>query len=229
MRIAPLRPVPIMADYVWLTYKELAERLGIGADSARHKARRRKWDIQSGNHPRDSARVKVPLSIFDADQSPLIPLGSLPTEPLRAIPTAGGRDPHNDPHQPPKSPTPVISLADALAMVDAERARADKRIADTLAEERTTSARRLAEVQTMHLDLVNRLQAQGALERSLWLERVDAAELRAERVEQRLDQVLNHLLADRHQPPANKVELTDQLPWWQRWFGSSSKSDLGRG
>ncbi len=220
MGIAPLRPIPIMTDYAWLTYKELADRLGIGADSARHKARRRKWEVQPGNHPRDSARVKVPMSIFDADRSPLIPLGSVPIDPLRPIPFDGDRDPPGDPHQSPPSPTPVISFADALAMVDAERVRADQRVADALAEERTASARRLAEVQTMHLDLVNRLQAQGALERSLWLERVDAAELRAERVEQRLDEVIDHILK---QQSNHKQE-----PWWKRWFGSSVTSSLKR-
>ena len=104
MGIAPLRPVSIVTDYAWLTYKELADRLGIGADSARHKAKRRKWLVQPGNHPRDSARVKVPLSIFDADQSPLNPLGSIPIEPLRTIPTEGDRDPHNDPRPPPHHP-----------------------------------------------------------------------------------------------------------------------------
>ena len=52
---------------------------------------------------------------------------------------------------------------------------------------------------------IERLLAQAAFERSLWLERVDAAELRAERVEDKLDQVLNELLADRRRP------------WWARW------------
>ena len=41
------------------------------------------------------------------------------------------------------------------------------------------------------------------MERGLWLERIDAAELRAERVEQRLDQVLDALLQRR--------------TWWRFW------------
>ena len=69
---------------------------------------------------------------------------------------------------------------------------------------------------TIHLDLIGRLQAQAAVERSLWIERVDAAELRAERVEQRLDQVLDVLLDNQRRP------------WWSRLFGASKKSEIGR-
>ena len=59
----------------------------------------------------------------------------------------------------------------------------------------------------MHLELINRLQAQSAIERSLWLERVDAAEVRAERVEEKLDRVLDQLLEQQSRP------------WWRRWLG----------
>ena len=95
-------------------------------------------------------------------------------------------------------------------------------------------ARRITEIQTTHLDHLNRFQAQAALERSLWLERVDAAELRSERVEQRLDQVLDQLLTDRHQSiatvskPANQPGETDKEPLWRRLFGSSKRSKIGR-
>ena len=69
--------------------------------------------------------------------------------------------------------------------------------------------RHLAEIgrlQTQHAAEIGRLINQVAAERSLWLERVDAAELRAERVEGKLDQVLNDLLADRRRS------------WWSRWW-----------
>jgi hypothetical protein len=52
-------------------------------------------------------------------------------------------------------------------------------------------------------------------ERSLWLERIDAAEIRAERVEERLDQVLDLLLAERRQPVSRVVPVS----WWRWLFG----------
>jgi chromosome segregation ATPase len=47
-----------MAGYVWLTYRELADRLGISPDGARMKARRRKWTATTDNA--GSIRVSVP-------------------------------------------------------------------------------------------------------------------------------------------------------------------------
>lgn len=78
---------------------------------------------------------------------------------------------------------------------------------------RADVARRLAERDVLHLDTLNRLQAQVAAERSLWLERIDAAELRAERIEQRLDQVLDALLPERRRP-----SLDPTRPWWRKWW-----------
>ena len=69
--------------------------------------------------------------------------------------------------------------------------------------------RHLAEIgrlQSQHAAEIGRLIDQVTAERSLWLERVDAAELRAEKVEAKLDQVLNQLLADHRRP------------WWVRWW-----------
>jgi hypothetical protein len=71
------------------------------------------------------------------------------------------------------------------------------------------------------------MQAQAAIERSLWLERVDAAEIRAERVEQRLDQVLDVLLSERRQPVASPTGPGERAPWWRRWLGVSRRSDIG--
>lgn len=51
-------------ESVTLTYEELAERLGIAVDSARIKARRRKWPVSPGNDGR--ARVTVPLEALES-------------------------------------------------------------------------------------------------------------------------------------------------------------------
>jgi hypothetical protein len=91
-------------------------------------------------------------------------------------------------------------------------ARALEMVADTVTNERADTARQLAERDTLHLGHVERLMAQAAIERGLMIERVDAAEVRAERVEQRLDQVLDVLLSERRQPVPEP-----RRPWWLFW------------
>ena len=48
-----------MSDVTWLSYTELAERLGIGRQSARQLAIRKRWMRKPGND--GQARVGVPL------------------------------------------------------------------------------------------------------------------------------------------------------------------------
>ena len=50
--------------------------------------------------------------------------------------------------------------------------------------------------------------------RWMMVERIDAAEIRAERVEQRLDQVLDALLSERRQ----QAGQGERVPWWRGWF-----------
>lgn len=53
-------------DFEKLTYRGLAERLGVSVDAARMKAKRKvkagAWRIIPGNHPSDSVLVEVPLA-----------------------------------------------------------------------------------------------------------------------------------------------------------------------
>ena len=191
-----------MAEAVSLTYRELAHRLGITINSARIKARRRKWLVLPGNHPLDPARVEVPSEFLSR---------VAPCDVGDSGVTGGA----------------TVPLSQALEMVTAERDRADRRLAEAIAQEREKTAIRLAERDTLHLGHVERLLAQASLERALWLERIDAAEIRAERVEQRLDQVLDQLLTQWRQP-ASRVEISERAPWWRRVFGASKRTYLGR-
>jgi chromosome segregation ATPase len=50
-----------MPEQIWLTYRELGERLGISADGARMKAKRHKWTATTDNE--GSIRVCVPASL----------------------------------------------------------------------------------------------------------------------------------------------------------------------
>ena len=195
----------------WLTYAELAERFGVSRDAAKMLARRKGWQRKPANSRGGVVRVMVP---YDPEHQ--IAQNGV------GVPEKVPGDHSGVPELVPVPNEPMVPLGKVLTMVsDAvalERADRDRQL-DQL---RNEAAHRLAEVQTMHLELINRLQAQSAIERSLWLERVDAAEVRAERVEQRIDQVLDQLLA-------NQLEQGGRLPFWRRWFGYSTKSDLGRG
>ena len=57
-------------ELLHLTYKELAERLGISTDAARMKAKREakkgRWQIIAGNHPSDKVTVIIPDSDLNA-------------------------------------------------------------------------------------------------------------------------------------------------------------------
>jgi hypothetical protein len=64
------KPQPIAQiepEMVHLTYKQLAERMGVSVDAARMKAKREakkgRWQIIAGNHPSD----KVTVIVLDSD------------------------------------------------------------------------------------------------------------------------------------------------------------------
>jgi chromosome segregation ATPase len=63
-----------MTDTVRLTYRELAERLGIEPDSARIKARRLaksgRWKLIPGNHPGAASTVEVPAADLVREGAP---------------------------------------------------------------------------------------------------------------------------------------------------------------
>ena len=101
----------------------------------------------------------------------------------------------------------LVPIAKALEMVS-ESVRQERsehhRQQDQM---RADHAAELARISNLHLELFGRLQAQAATERSLFLERVDAAELRAEAaearaaaVDEKLHQVLDRLLDRRPEP-----------------------------
>jgi hypothetical protein len=58
--------------FVTATYREIAERFGIGIEGARIKAKRRAakglWRIIPGNHPQDIIRVEIPEDEFAFSQ-----------------------------------------------------------------------------------------------------------------------------------------------------------------
>ena len=62
----PKMPVSAEPELLHMTYKELAERIGVSVDAARMKAKREakkgRWQIIPGNHPSDKVTVIIPDS-----------------------------------------------------------------------------------------------------------------------------------------------------------------------
>jgi hypothetical protein len=94
---------------VRVTYREIAERFGIGVEGARLKAKRRAakglWRIVPGNHPQDVVRVEVP------DEEWAAPNVGRPTDPNDGTPS-------NPPTTPPQHDTQRRDTNDLEALVE---------------------------------------------------------------------------------------------------------------
>ena len=82
-----------MSDVKWMTYAELAAALGIGGDSARNLARRKRWSRKPGND--GLARIGVPAEHLEHRKlEPVSPPTDGPTDPPASPPidppTVGG-------------------------------------------------------------------------------------------------------------------------------------------
>jgi outer membrane murein-binding lipoprotein Lpp len=78
-----------VTDTKWMTYAEIAELLGIGADSARNLVRRRRWPRQAGND--GLARIGVPVEYLDENAKADGPIDP-PADPPADSPTNGTID-----------------------------------------------------------------------------------------------------------------------------------------
>lgn len=85
-----------MDDVTWLTYDELAERLGIERESARQHVKRKRWGRRPGNDGK--VRIGVPDEALSERLEPA---------------TEGGTDPVHDPLQTPE-PFPQTPVHDPV-------------------------------------------------------------------------------------------------------------------
>jgi len=193
-----------------MTYRQLASQLGIGVDAARHKAKRRKWPIKPGNHPSEPVRVQVPASELIPDRSPGDHIGD-----PRSIPGGSPDDPPGitrliPDRSPPRSDIPPSLVTNIFTELHRQIAIKDA----AFEQERSNNRQEIARIDTLYKTSLDRLLAQITIERALLLERIDNAELRAEKAEdraekteKRLDQILNELLRFR------------KISWWRRLTG----------
>jgi Skp family chaperone for outer membrane proteins len=211
-------------DGFWVSVSEAARRLGCSRQAVQKRIGRGTIPTKVNN--RGERLVKAVAGSAPVSSAPVPVTSEQPsapvhlTEPLQALQDK----PASIPVSVYREAVEALRHAHAAALQDqVEQLRADmaKQAAQhrtDLESERTRhdaqTARQLAELDALHQDTLQRIAAQAGIERSLLLERIDAAEVRAERVEQRLDQVLDALLAERRQVAENR-------PWWRRWFRSS--------
>lgn len=106
----------------WLTYDELAERLGIERESARTLVKRKRWARQTGNDGK--ARIGVPDDALEARDAP----GDDPRhDPAHVSPP----DPVQPPEQPPDHvPAVVEVLTRHIERLEAQVEAALQRAAD---------------------------------------------------------------------------------------------------
>ena len=86
------------------------------------------------------------------------------------------------------------------------------------AQERAEAALRLSEARAMYGEHLDRCLALAASERSLLLERIDAAEIRAEQSAAALQDLVERIMS--MVPPPQPASI------WERWFGVSRRSSL---
>ena len=192
-----------------VTYREIAERFGIGIEGARLKAKRRAakglWRIIPGNHPQDPIRIEMPAADF-------LPPNS---GPQRGAPNkADDRTPTEGPPQTPNSrdPNELAALVDVVSKLTAQAADLTERLFK--AEQDRTDAKKMAEGLAAQLE---------GLRAVLDVERRQAGELRWER-----DHALEHIsrhVADLARAEHDRDRAAEALaahlalPWWRRLFG----------
>jgi chromosome segregation ATPase len=201
-----------MAEQIWLTYRELADRLGISPDGARMKAKRRGWTATTDNE--GHIRVCVPAAFLErkepnvrnvvlsrtfaersAEQSSAIKVLEAGLETLK--------------QQLARAHTDLDRERDERAS-ERDRLRADhaaevKRLEDQAMRERAATAEAERRYQNLLMDRVAEVER---LEQQL-----RAADDRAGKADARVDDVLAEVRALRG-------ALEDvRRPWWRKLVG----------
>lgn len=204
-------------ELVQVTYREIAERFGIGIEGARIKAKRRaakgEWRLIPGNHPQDIVRVEMPAEEFRA--GPHRPPRTPPNDQAEDGPTPapqqeGQRKDTND----LEALVEVVSRLTAQShsmterLIEAERLRAESQrdTAITQAEIKVLEER-VAVLQEQHLTELRALRERIATETEQMGELIERAGERERELQARLSATEEQLAATRGRP------------WWRRLVG----------
>ncbi len=170
-------------DSDMVSVSEAARRLGISRAAIRSRIKHGSLVSMTDNHGNPLVRLPLPPSSnAPPETSMVVSPGTL-----------------QEARQPRLDAPGLLSLSDVRQLLGEQQTAHSAALAALRADMETERQRHDSEVE--------RLVGQVHAERSFWIERADAAEVRAEAAEQRL--------AD------------SRRPWWSRWLGASKRSDIG--
>ncbi len=177
-----------MGDLEWVSVSEAARRLGVSRTAIHNRINRGTLSRMTDNHGRPL--IQVPVTVSVAKCHAMSPDTVTPT-PAQAPPP--------EPRQASASAPDMVPLAVHRETVQAVQAA----YGDQIERLRTD----LESERQRHVSEIERLVGLVHAERQFWVERADAAEVRAEAAEQRVAEA--------------------RRPWWTRLLGASKKTDLG--
>lgn len=204
-------------ELIQVTYREIAERFGIGIEGARIKAKRRaakgEWRLIPGNHPQDIVRVEMPAEEFRLGANR--PQRSSPHERAEGEPTlAPQQDPQRKDTNDLEALVEVVSRLTAQShsmterLIEAERLRAEAQrdTAITQAEMKVIEER-VAVLQEQHLIELKSVRERMATEAGQLNQLIEQAEVRERDLRARLEEMEDNLASMRARP------------WWRRLVG----------
>src|SRR5690606_14894277 len=106
-------------SFVIATYREIAERFGLGSpDAARVRAKRAKWVREPTNHPLDPARVRVPMTEWEQAIDPQPDRPRTPRrDSSRSQPRSRGIASASSPPLDLHRSDPITAFSDAVAVL----------------------------------------------------------------------------------------------------------------
>jgi hypothetical protein len=181
-----------MAEKQWMTYSQIAERLGVTPDAIRHRSRKEGWQRQEGN----DGKIRV-----------LIDPELLPESPARNSADSGPDSDRNSRHDSDHPDREVRRLEDHLQEL---RQRIDQQRTDHQAELARQRADHAAELERIRNEL-----DQSRLDADRWRED-------AEHERQHSRALFEHSvdLADRLDRLHRERAADLARPWWRRLWGS---------
>jgi hypothetical protein len=196
----------------WLTYRDLAERLGISVEAAQQKARRGRWQRRDSNDGR--RLVLVPYETLD---TPTTLTTISPTTPSTIPPTLPATIASTTPPVPPALAAPAVH--GATDHVEALINELRQRSSAAEAREQAALARFNQERQEIRKEVEDASLATDRLQGELETERQHARDM-ATRID-RLHQE-RHAEAEKHRQEMDSLRaaLEDaRRPWWRRLIG----------
>ena len=201
-----------MVDSEWVTVTVAARRLGITRTAIYNRISRGTLKSQTDNHGHQLVNIAdtvTPgtLRHVTRDTVTLTLNQEAPTEPRQTGQDGGDVVPAAIHREMIEALQTAHGAALVALQVQASRLQAEiERLQSDAAMERARADQQLVEERRRHESEIERLVGQVHAERSFWVERADAAEVRAEAAEERLHQAILH-------------RTIQNRTWWRRWVG----------